>query len=38
MDTDFKNTNSKWETELNNRQKAILENILKDYLVRYNYL
>jgi len=38
MDTNFKNTNAKWETELSNKQKVILENILKDYLVRYNYL
>jgi len=38
MNTDFKNTNYKWKTELNNKQKTILEDVLRDYLVKYNYL
>ncbi len=35
--TKFRNTNSKWENELNDKQKTILNEVLYDYLVKYGY-
>jgi hypothetical protein len=36
-DTSFRNTNSKWQKELNEKQKTILNDVLYDYLVKYGY-
>ncbi len=35
--TKFNNTNSKWEKDLNSKQKTILNDILNDYLIKYGY-
>jgi len=34
----LKNTNYKWQNELNYAQKNILKDVLKDYLQRYDYM
>ena len=35
--TTFKNTNLKWQKDMTGRQKTIMNEILKDYLLLYNY-
>jgi hypothetical protein len=32
-----KNENEKWKSDLTDRQRAILEEVLKSYLVKYGY-